>query len=216
MPSIASMHALTGCDTAYFPFNKGKVSFLGILEAGYFPGLFHVIRDQDAMQWDPLEVGLSFLCALYGLKPGTPMEEPRYNLYRKTKARPRLSNLPPNSINLLLHVQRAHLQMMLWKAISNFGWQINDVVLSECIDPGPTWPPALMEVISCRCRAAWKACAAFCSYRKECLSCTIYCLCQSGDECCNPHERSQHVDDEDEKNGEPQVYEALDADCSAY
>ena len=27
--------------------------------------------------------------------------------------------------------------------------------------------------------------------------------------------QSQHVDDEDEKNGEPQVYEALDADSSA-
>ena len=27
------------------------------------------------MQWDLLEVGLSFLCALYGQKPGTPMEE---------------------------------------------------------------------------------------------------------------------------------------------
>ena len=44
--------------------------------------------------------------------------------------------------------------------------------------------------------------------------CTIYCLCQSGAECCNLHKRSQHVDDEDEKNGKPQEYEVLDADCS--
>ena len=84
-----------------------------------------------------------------------------------------------------------------------------------CIDPGPTGPPALMGMISCRCRAAGKAYAASCSCKKECLSCTIDCLCQSGDECCNLHKRSQHVDDEDENNGELQEYEALDADSSA-
>ena len=80
-------------------------------------------------------------------------------------------------------------------------------VLSPCIDPGPTAPPDLMDVISCRCRAAGKACAAICSCKNEGLSCTIYCLCQSGDERCNPHKRAQQVDDEDENNGEPQEYE---------
>ena len=80
-------------------------------------------------------------------------------------------------------------------------------VLSPCIDPGQTGPPARMDVISCRCRAAGKACAAICSCKKEGLSCTIYCLCQSGDERCNPHKRSQQVDDEDEYNGEPHEYE---------
>ena len=50
---------------------------------------------------------------------------------------------------------------------------------------------------------------------QEGLSCTIYCLCQSGDECCNPHKSSQQVDDEDENKGELQEYEALDADSSA-
>ena len=147
------------------------------------------------------------------------------NLYTKTKAMPRLRNLPPNtSTNLFLHVQRAHPQMTLWKAadqhsppdidVSNFGWEMKAGVLSPCIDPEPTGPPALVDVVSCRCRAAGKACAAICSCKKEGLSCTIYCLCQSGDECCNP-KRSQHVDDEDKKNGEPQEYEALDADSSA-
>ena len=104
--------------------------------------------------------------------------------------------------------------MTLWKAtdqhsppdidISNFGWEMKACVLSPCIDPGPTGPPALMDVISCRCSAAGKACAAICSCKKEGLSYTIYCLCQSGDECCNPHKRSQQVDDKDANKGEPQ------------
>ena len=122
--------------------------------------------EEDAMRWDLLEVGLSFFCALYGQKQGTPMEDARYTLYTKTKARPRLRNLPPNSANLLLHAQRAHLQMTLWKAadqhsppdidISNFGWEMKAGVLSPCIDPGPTGPPALMDVISCHRQAAGK------------------------------------------------------------
>ena len=167
---LLGMHALTGCDTTSFPFNKGKVSALSVIEAGDFPGLFHVLGEEDAMRWDLLGVGLSFFCALYGQKQGTPMEDARYTLYTKTKARPRLRNLPPNSANLLLHVQRDHLQMTLWKAadqhsppdidISNFGWEMKADVLSPCIDPGPTGPLALMDVISCRCRAAGKACAA--------------------------------------------------------
>ena len=65
------MHALTGRDTS-FPFNKGKESTLSVLEDGYFPGLSHVLREEDAMQWDLLEAGLSFFCALYDQKPGTP------------------------------------------------------------------------------------------------------------------------------------------------
>ena len=152
------MHALTGCDTTSFTFNKGKVSALSVLEAGYLPGLFHVLGEEDAMQWGLLDVGLSFFCALYGQKPDTPMEEARYNLYTKTKTMPRLRNIPPNtSTNLLLHVQRAHLQMTLWKAadqhsppdidVSNVGWEIKAGVLSPCIDPGSTGPPALMDVI---------------------------------------------------------------------
>ena len=207
---LLGMHDLTGCDTTPFPFNKGKVSALSVIEAGYFPGLVHVLAEEDAMQWDLLEVGLS-LFALYGQKQGTPMEEARYNLYTQTKVMPWLLNLPPNSTNLLLHVQRAPLQMTLWKAadqhssadidISNFSWEMKAGVLSPCIDPGPTCPPALMDVISCRCRAAGIACAAICSCEKEDLFCKIYCLCQSGDECCNPNKRSQ--------------YEALDADMSA-
>ena len=55
---LLGMHALTGCDTSSFPFNKSKVSSLRVLEAGYFPGLFHVLREEDAMQWDLLEVAL--------------------------------------------------------------------------------------------------------------------------------------------------------------
>ena len=77
--------------------------------------------------------------------------------------------------------------MTLWKAadqhsppdidINNFGWEMNACALLPCIDPEQTGPHALVDVISCPCRAVGKACAAICSCKKEGLSCTIYCLC---------------------------------------
>ena len=57
---LLGMHALTGCDTTSFSFNKGKISALIVLEAGDFIGLFHVLGEEDAMQWDLLEVGMSY------------------------------------------------------------------------------------------------------------------------------------------------------------
>ncbi len=62
------------------------------------------------------------------------MNAARYEKYRKRKNPPPLKSLPPTDINLALHVRRAHLQMMLWKAtdkgdppnvqITNYGWDV--------------------------------------------------------------------------------------------
>ena len=51
---LLGMHALAGCDTTSIPFNKGKVSALSVLEAGYFPGLFHVLEEEDAIMCNGL------------------------------------------------------------------------------------------------------------------------------------------------------------------
>ena len=48
---LLGIHALTGCHTTSFPFNKGNVSALSVLAAGDFPGLFNVLGKEDAMQW---------------------------------------------------------------------------------------------------------------------------------------------------------------------
>ena len=37
-------------------------------------------------------------------------------IYYKRKNPPPLKSLPPTNMNLALHIRRAHLQIMLWKA----------------------------------------------------------------------------------------------------
>ena len=165
------------------------------------------------------------LLALYGQKQGTPMEDARYTLYTKTKARPRLRNLPPNSANLLLHVQHAHLPMTLWKAadqhsppdidISNFGWEMKAGVLSPCIDPGPTGPPALMDVISCHRQAAGKHVQRSAAVRRKVSPARFTAYVNPGTNAAIPTRGRSKWMMRTKTNGELQEYEALDADSSA-
>ena len=191
-------HALSGCDTVSYPFVKGKDSVLQTLKAGNFPGLF-----------DPT---------------GTSMTQARYNMYTRKQAKPlRIMLLPPTDTNLYLHVRRAHLQMLLWKAvvhqgppdvyIADYGWKIDDGITCPSTDSGPPGPPLLMNVISCRCLAKDKACKeGNCSCYREIFSCTIYCICTAGDECCNPLTKKEEMEKNDDQHDHDNDNNCVDRD----
>ena len=186
---LLGAHAITGCDTVSYPFGMGKASVLKTLKEGDFPGLFDVLGEEDAPQEDLMAVGEQFFVALYGQPSGSSMTQARYNLYTRKQAKPmRIMSLPPTDLNLFLHVKRAHLQMLLWKAadqlgppdvyITEYGWEIQDGQICPSIYSGPPGPPLPMNVISCRCRAEDKSCKETnCSCHRVKLSCTMYCLC---------------------------------------
>ena len=136
----------------------------------------------------------------------------RYKLYTRKQGKPlRIMLLPPTDTNLYLHVRCAHLQMLFWKAadqqrppdvpISVYGWKIADGITCPVIDSGPPGPPLLMNVICFRCRAKDMACKeSNCSCYREKLSCTIYCLCTAGDECCNPFTKKVDMEENDDQH----------------
>lgn len=64
---------------------------------------------------DLMETIEPFFVALYGQLPGISMESARFTLLIKKKKSPTIMILPPTSINLLIRVLRAYLQVMLWK-----------------------------------------------------------------------------------------------------
>lgn len=215
---LLGMHALSGCDTVSYPFNKGKVSALNALKAGDFPELFQVLGEATATRGELLQTGQRFFCAMYDQPPGTSMSQARYQMYSKKKGKPlRIMALPPTEKNLLLHVQRAHLQMLLWKAadqqgpphvdITEFGWEMKDGIPSPRYDTGPPAPRDLLDVISCGCRTEGKACSTeACSCHKNNVSCTVYCVCVSGEDCHNPYsvasDQSVEEDDNDSSDEE--------------
>ena len=104
----------------------------------------------------------------------------------------------PTSTNLLLHILRAHLQVMLWKGADQHAPpdESADIIQFGWWDPG--WrshsyycsvrprPPYPYDVIPSECSAQGKKCSIeVCCCHKEYLSCTSYCNYSGEDVCCN-------------------------------
>ena len=97
--------------------------------------------------------------------------------------------------------------------IADYGWKIDDGILCPSTDSGPPGPPLLVNVISCRCRAKDKACKEgnFSCYREK-LSCTIYCICTAGDECCNPFTKKEEMEKNDDQHDHDYNDDCVDRD----
>ena len=98
---LLGMHAISGCGTTSYPYAKGKFSALKTMLDGDFPGMDDV---------------LGVFLALYSQPAETSIKSARFTLDTLNKKSPKVKALPPASPNMFLHVLRAHLQTMLWKA----------------------------------------------------------------------------------------------------
>ena len=194
---LLGMHALSGCDTTSYPYGKGKVTALNTMISGNYQGLA-TVGDVGTTQAELMTAAMSFFIALYGQPQGTSMEAARFALFAKKKKNPKVMALPPTSANLMQHILRAHLQVMLWKAadckgppdestdITKFGWVYRDGIPTPVIAEGDPAPPELLDVIRCQCKAQGKKCSTDgCGCHKHHLSCTTFCSCHGGEDCLN-------------------------------
>ena len=114
---LLGVHVLSGCDTVSYPFGKGKQSVLKLLEID-IPGLDQVVGQPGVTHVQLKATADSLFLPLYGQKSCTTMNDACARFYRCRKTPP-LKKLPPTDVNMQLHVLRAHLQMLLWKAAYN-------------------------------------------------------------------------------------------------
>ena len=69
-----------------------------------------------------METGRRFFSALYGQTEGTSMSLARYNIYTRKKGKPlRIMVLPSTEANLLFHMKRVRMHVLLWKAACRQG-----------------------------------------------------------------------------------------------
>ena len=102
---LMGTHALSGCDTVSYPFNKGTISALNTLQTGDFPGLHQLLAEEDATRSDLIETAQRFFTALYGQPLGTTMSEARYRIYSRKTGKPmHIVALHPTEVNLCLYV----------------------------------------------------------------------------------------------------------------
>ena len=84
--------------------------------------LYGVLGEENATDAELMETGRRFFTAMYGQPEETSMSLARYYLYTRKKRKPlRIMALPPTEANLLFHMKRVHMQVMLWKAADRQG-----------------------------------------------------------------------------------------------
>ena len=154
------MHALSGCDTVSYLNGKGNVSALKVLNQNNITGLDSELGETGASEADLMATSTAFYLALYSQKKSNKINSARYDIFIKRKNPPPLKSLSPTESNMALHVQRAHLQVLLWKAadkpdppsvnITDYGWEVSehDHVM-PVLSKSPAAPGELMDVISC-------------------------------------------------------------------
>ena len=109
---LLGMHALSGCDTTSYPYNKGKGISLNYMVSGNYQGIAG-IGDVGTTLTELVNAAMLFFVALYSRPPETSMEPTRCNILTKQKRNPKVMALSPTYVNLLQHILQPHLQVML-------------------------------------------------------------------------------------------------------
>lgn len=151
---LLAFHALTGCDTVSFPYRKGKIAALKLLQNSSIDLSAFYSEAKDNVL---LMSGNIFFSYLYGAKQALSMNELRYKIFTTKKdASTNLKNLPPTDKSIIEHFKRANLQVLYWLAadkqippnleISKFGWKKVD---NKCmaVTGGSIGPTELIQVI---------------------------------------------------------------------
>ena len=82
---LLGMHALSGCDTVSYPFNKGKVAALNVLKASNFPNMFDTLGEEGVSPDSVRETGRQFFAAFYGQPSTVTMNGARHRIYTRKK-----------------------------------------------------------------------------------------------------------------------------------
>ena len=109
------MHVITGCDSVSYPFGKGKVSSLKVIMNSDNLEI-EVFGESNANISDVMCTECRMFGRLDGAQYDTTMNALRCNISSTRSQVPSLKSLPQTDDSLALHLKRAHIQAMLWKA----------------------------------------------------------------------------------------------------
>ena len=190
---LPGMHAMSDYDTVSYPSGKSTKSALKILVNNDID----VLREPAISQGQLKATAGTFFPTRYPQKNTDSLNTARYKMYMSRKKPPPLKKLPPRDSNLQLHVLRAHLQMMLWKAADQmhppfdardtrrFCWDVKEGGgVTSPVSNAPVAIYGLLDVVSCGCSAERKT---FSEKRCSCHSADFpVLLLRRGHACCRP------------------------------
>ena len=164
-----------------------------------------ILGEKEANLNDVIRAGRKFISVLYNDKHSTTsMNQLRHTIFISKTNTPKIKTLPPTDSALDEHLNRAHLQTMVWKAadqleppdlnIANLGWDVITGIPKPCTWVFEVAPPELMKVAAYGCSAENACSRNNCSCRVAGLSCTSFCKCTTQDCCSNPHTKNDAND----------------------
>ena len=200
--NILFLHAWSGCDTTSATFGHGKTTLLKkIKESGELQQISSLMYDPDATAEQIGKAGNRLFIILYGGKQEDSLNRLRYAKFMEMVSSAKTSidpqKLPPTERAAYFHSLRVHLQVILWKRLTNadldpqqWGWKLNGAVLTPVMTDKEVAPESLLKFVRCKCKVSSRnTCGSnICSCRKNGLKCVTACGDCRGENCKNAEE----------------------------
>ena len=195
-------HTWSGCDTTSATFGQGKTSLLKkIQKTVELQHISMVMSDPYATVEQVGKAGIRLFVNMYGGKQSDSFNNLRYakfmEIVSSNKATLYPRKLPPTETALFFHSLRVHLQVILWKKLTNsdmdpmqWGWKLDGTVLVPVMTDLDAAPESLLKFVRCKCNLSSKnPCGSnICSCRKKGLKYVTACGDCRGESCKNAEE----------------------------
>ena len=204
---LPAVHALTGCDTVSYFLGIGKTTALKALMGGHHLSLLGQLGADEASL---ISETTTIIAACYGSKVEGDMTTHRYQLWKskmgntKTTSAPKLKSLPPSHNAFVQHVHRAQYQAIIWESATQsdppdldpnqYGWHKDEdgtTLSPTTLPPGVSVVPInILQMDKGGCSTSQPCSTGRCSCVGVHTSCTMFCNCSAGSDCCNEHTRT--------------------------
>ena len=206
--ALPGLHSLTGCDTTSALYGLGKKNALrALMSFSHHQGLSE-LGDHVTPSERMLQSCEQFICSMYqsDKHAATTTDEVRYWCFcQKNK---RNEALPPTTNSLLLHIQRANYQALVWKrsllqcqhlpSPTECGWKSNNGKMEAILMTKEPAPTSLIDLVACKCLKSKCKRRDLSQCQANGLSCTEACLCMGEEECCNTYKANMSGSDSEE------------------
>ena len=200
--NILFLHAWSGCDTTSATYGHGKTALLKkIKDSEELQQISSLMYDPDATPEEIGKAGNRLFIILYGGKQEDSLNKLRYAKFMEMVSLAKTSidpqKLPPTERAAYFHSLRVHLQVILWKRLTNtdldpekWGWKLYDSALTPVMTDQEVAPESLLKFIRCKCKVSSRnPCGTnICSCRKNGLKCVTACGDCRGENCKNAEE----------------------------
>ncbi len=215
------VHAWSGCDTTSATLGHGKTNLLKKIKESEELKQISVLMSDPYMTAEQIgKAGIRVFVIMCGGKKSDSLNSLRYAKFMEmvTSSKSSLDpqKLPPTERAAYFHSLRVHLQVILWRKLTNndldpqqWGWKLDGTVLVPIMTDLAAAPESLLKFVRCKCKLTSRSpCGTnLCSCRKNGLKCVTACGDCRGESCKNSEEIILGLDEENVGGDEEDAFQ---------